>query len=223
MERTASGGQAAVEWVGAVVVVALLVGALAAWLPAAVRAPDRPPDPVAAVAAPLGDLGRGIGEGVAGADLARLAAGVAPGAGAGRRAAAWIAVGARATAALARDMGVAFGGGFAQRLRGRLRDLADAPPSPGALLPDPRLLAPGAIVREAVAWATRDPGAIVDYVRRLRGMPPRQAAVRAAGDAGAVSADAAMEAAEYLLKRLILRGMSRAGAGSAAGEGVPAM
>ena len=222
MEATArradQGGQAAVEWVGAVVAVALMVAALALWLPGAVRPPERPPDPVAAVAAPLTAGGRAAMPG-AGADLARLVAGATPGGGGGRRAAAWLAGRARAGARLAADMGVAFGTSFAGRLRARLDGFLESPPPPASLLPDPRMLVPGAFVRDLVLWASRDPAALVDYVRGLRSMPAREAAVTAAGDAGAVAADAAVEAAEFLLKRLILRGVVRAGGHG--GEGAP--
>ncbi|MGD9695797.1 MAG: hypothetical protein AB7V42_09075 [Thermoleophilia bacterium] len=50
MDRTRQRGQATVEAVGIVVVVALLMAALGPWMARELRPPDRPPDPVTPVA-----------------------------------------------------------------------------------------------------------------------------------------------------------------------------
>ena len=204
------------EWVGTVVMVALLAGAMALWAAREMRPPERPPDPVAAVVRPLDDAG----------GAAAHAGGLVPPqtralADRARRAVWSLGRGARDAIGVGTDMGAAFGTGFAGKLRGRLRDIIDNPPTGADLVPDPAALVPGAVVREVVGAVMRDPGAVVDYVRMLRGLPPREAAVRAAGDAGEATAVVAMEAAEFLVKRLILRGLVRIGGGGRSGTGVP--
>jgi hypothetical protein len=57
-------GQATVEHVGLVLVIALLLGAVAAWAATERWAPDRPPDVIARVAAPLLQPGRQGWQGV---------------------------------------------------------------------------------------------------------------------------------------------------------------
>jgi len=208
MNREAASGQAAVEWIGTVVLVALMVAAVALWTERALGPPERPPDPISAVAEPLAGAGREAGR--VGFDLPLLAARDGR-AGAGRRLAGRLGRASRSALVLGRDMGAAFGTNFGSRMGERLRRVVDDPPTAAELIPDPASLAPGAVVRDLARHLGRDPGALVDYVRMLRGMPPRQAAVRAAGDAGTLTADGVAEAAEYLVKRLILRGMTRVG------------
>lgn len=58
-------GQATVEHVGLVLVIALMLGALAAWAATERWAPDAPPDVIAHVAAPLSSAGRGTTAAVA--------------------------------------------------------------------------------------------------------------------------------------------------------------
>lgn len=212
MRREASGGQAAVEWIGTVVVVAVMAALVALWVAREMSPPERLPDPVAAVAAPLAGAGREMGR--TGIDLPLLAAGD-PRADLGRRAVGRIGRASRMAFVLGRDMGAAFGVNFGSRLRQRVRRVLADPPTAADLLPDPASLAPGAVVRDLVRHVGRDPGAILDYLRALRRMPPRDAAVRAAGDAGTLAADGVAEAAELLVKRLILRGMTRVGRGGA--------
>lgn len=212
MGREASGGQAAVEWVGTVVVVAVMAAVVALWVAREMSPPERVPDPLAAVASPLVGVGREVGRD--GIHLPLLAA-RDPRADLGRRAAGRIGHASRVALVLGRDMGTAFGVNFGSRMRQRVRRVLADPPTAADLLPDPASLAPGAVVRDLVRHVGRDPGAILDYLRALRGMPPRDAAVRAAGDAGTVAADGVVEAAELLVKRLILRGMTRAGRGGA--------
>jgi hypothetical protein len=208
MNRDATSGQAALEWVGTVVVVAVMVAAVAVWAAREIHPPERPPDPIGAVAEPLGGVGREMSR--VGSDLPRLIAGD-PGADLGHRVAGWIGRTSRSALTLGRDMGAAFGVNFGARMRERVRGVLDDPPTGADLVPDPAALAPGAIVRDLVHHLGRDPGAVLDYVRMLRGMPPRQAAVRVAGDAGTVAADGVAEATELLVKRLILRGLTRIG------------
>jgi pimeloyl-ACP methyl ester carboxylesterase len=210
MRRDAARGQAAVEWIGTVVAVAMMATVVAMWAAREIAPPERPLDPVMAVAAPLGGVSREMGG--PGVDL-RLVATRDPRVGLGRQAAGWLGRTSRSALVLGHDMGSAFGVNFASRMRHRVRGLLDEPPGAAELMPDPGSLAPGAVVRDLVRYVGRDPGAIRDYLRTLRAMPPRQAAVRAAGDAGAVVADGVIEAAELLIKRLILRGVTRAGGG----------
>ncbi len=62
-------GAAAVEWVGVVVMVTLLMAGLISWSVTTFSPPERPPDPIAVVAEPLaGAVGplAGLGEGADG-------------------------------------------------------------------------------------------------------------------------------------------------------------
>lgn len=63
-------GQATVEHVGLVLVIALMLGALAAWAATERWAPDGPPDVIAQVAAPLTSAGRGTTAAVATGQMA---------------------------------------------------------------------------------------------------------------------------------------------------------
>jgi hypothetical protein len=218
MEGGRQSGQAAVEWVGGVVMVALLVAALVAWGARELRPPERPPDPVSALTRPLAGAGRDLGAAARSVPgLAALPARDSHGRGIVASAAGRIARGGRAGAALAADMGSAFGARFVDRLRARARALIASPPAVDDLVPDPRAVTAEAVVRDVVRRVRADPGAVVGYVRVLSRMRARDAAVKAAGDAGELTADAAVEAAEFLVQRLILRGLGRLGRGRAGG------
>lgn len=214
MGRVGQRGEAAVEWTGMVVVMALLAAALTAWMTTALRPPDRPPDVIGAVAEPLSGVSDGIGSvGTALPQLARMAAHESP----GRRALRWLADRTLPAAVLVRDMGAAYGAGYLGRLRERLeRYITDPVGEVGGLEPA-ELEFPG--VLEALAGDLGvDPDALRAYVRRIRAMPSRRdAAVAVAGDAGVVAADVTAEVGEILLKRLILRGI--AGRGGSGGGG----
>ena len=92
--------------------------------------------------------------------------------------------------------------GFGERLRERAVGFIRDPLGDGAELPDADLLTPRGI---GLAVAQRA-GALWDYAQFLRTLPPRTAVLRASRDAGRVSADAAVEAAQAALRRRLTRG-----------------
>lgn len=218
------------EWVGTVVAVALLCGALALWLGRVVTPPERPPDPVAHLASPLIALpGAGgpsgpppaparapSGLAVPGVrSLGRPAESIAetvrrigPQGRAGSSALAWVEGRTRSALTVGREAGAAFGGAFAERMRRRLgRILHD--PLAIDLTPDPADLTGIAVAQDLMRHRARDPQGFVDYLRRLRSMPPRRAAAVLGHDAGTLAADGVVEVAELVLKRLLLRGVVR--------------
>jgi hypothetical protein len=195
MSRVAQRGQAAVESIGIAVLVALLLGAVSAWLVREVRPPERPPAFIEAVSTPLVrdpapfefryplprpfTMSRGRDDEPIGRALRILA------------------VGARDGIVLGYEMRQRFNEAYAERLRERgerfLRDPLDGLTE----LADPDLLTPEGALQQAL----RDAARLWDYSERLRSMPLRQAALTASGDAGTLAADLTVEAAEAYLKR----------------------
>lgn len=224
-------GQAGVEWIGTVVAVALLCAALALWLGRTVALPERPPDPVAHLVAPLLGVpgGSAPAAGPAGTaqapaavraplmgrpaeTLAEIVARIGPQRRPGSRGLAWLEGRTRAALALGRTAGASFGIAFAERMRQRLAQLADRPLDID-LTPDPAELTGIAVAQDLVRHLTRDPAAFADYLRRLRTMSPREAAAVLGADAGTLAADGVVEVAEVLVKRLLLRGVVRTARG----------
>ena len=200
-------GQAAVEGIGVTVVIALLLAALAAWMVTTTHPPGHAPDVIGRVAEPLagpydarlwerpslpslpsllGLPARRRGDGPIGRVLRRVGSGAVTG----------VVVGVQA-----RNQ---FIGGFSERLRERAAALIRDPLGDGADLPDADLLTPGGI---GLVVAQRA-GALWDYAQFLRTLPPRTAILRASRDAGRVSADTAVQAAQAALRRRLMRGRS---------------
>lgn len=213
-------GAAAVEWVGVVVMVTLLMAALISWSVTTFRPPESPPDPIAVVAEPLAG---------AVAPLAGLGGDAAPwftrpmnrGGGVGRRFLGWLGRTSVDAAALGRDMATSFGGGFAGAARDRWRAFLDNPLGGLINLPDAGgVTSVGLIRRYAVALA-KDPGALWAYFGRMRAMTPRQIAVELSAQAGEYTADASIEVAEMFVKRLLLRALMRRGRGTPPAARVP--
>jgi hypothetical protein len=203
MTGAAERGQAAVETVGVIVMVALLLSAVSAWLLREVRPPDRPPPLVEAVAQPLSrppgalehmyPLTRGFAmpRGRDDEPIGRVLRAI------GR--------GARDGAVIGLEARRRFQVAFARRLKERgiefLRD-----PIPGiedlADLPDLDLLTPAGQLRRALRHA----GDLWEYARELRTMPAREAAMKAADDAGRVAADTLIEAGQAAIRKRIAGG-----------------
>jgi hypothetical protein len=200
MTRSGQRGQAAIEGIGITVVVALLMAATAAWLAGAAGSPARPPDVVGRVAEPLGDgLGQRIltrpalppflsatGDGAAPIGRALAAAGRG-------------VVSAAIVYARARNQ---YAVGFGERLRERVGEIIRDPLGDPGDLPDADMFT----LRGLGLEAARRAGDLWDYARFLRSLPPEQAVMRAARDAGRESADAAIEVAQGALRRRLTRG-----------------
>jgi hypothetical protein len=186
--RFAQRGQAAVEAVAIAAVVALLLAATGAWLVRHAGPPARPPDVLDAVARPLARP-----EGAT-----RLLAATAPPAPPiiGRddepigRALRGLGSQALGGARIAVEVRLAFDQAFAERLRERGRELAGDPVAFLLDGPERSLLEPD----EAARRALRNAGRLWRYARALRSMPAREAALRAAEDAGRLAADGVVEA-----------------------------
>lgn len=204
MNRRGQRGEAAVEWIGVVIAVALLGAALTAWMPAAVRPPERPPDVIAAVAEPLRRAPAQLGR--AGLALPALAAMARANESPARRALRWAVARSAPALVLGRDMAAAYGAGYLGRLRERVDRFAGDPAAEFSDIDMDALTIPG-MLRAIADELPSDPAAIRAYLRRIRAMPARDAAVEVAGDAGSVAADATVEAAEIVVKRWLLRGI----------------
>ena len=203
-------GAAAVEWVGVVVMVTLLMGVLISWSVTNFRPPERPPDPISVVAEPLaGAVGplAGLGEGAA----PWFTRSMNRGEGAGRRFLGWVARTSVDAAALGRDMGVSFGRGFARTARDRWRAFLDNPLGGLINLPDAAGVTTAGLLRRYAVSLAKNPRALVDYVGRLRTMSPRQIAVELSGQGGEYTADASIEMVELFVKRLMLRAITKRG------------
>lgn len=192
--RVSQRGQAAVEVVAIAALVALLLTAVGAWLARHAAAPARPPAVLEAVARPLARP-----EGATPL-LAATAAPVPPISGRDDEpiGGALRGLGPRtlAGARIAVEVRLAFDQAFAERLRERGLELLDDPA--GFLLdgPERSLLEP----HEAARRALRNAGRLWRYARELRSMPARQAALRAARDAGRVAADGVVEAGQAYVR-----------------------
>lgn len=194
-------GQAAVEGVGLVVAIALLVGAAAIWLAGAAQPPGSPPDAIGRVARPLGGqydphlwtpsapspfLSRPLGLRAPrpiGRAVRAIGSGVATG----------IVVGFEARRR--------FYEGFGDRLRERGRELLRDPLGTVGQVPDADLFTTRGIAQLLLERSEE----LWDYARFLRTLSPRVAITTAAYDAGEVSADLAIQAARGGLRRRILR------------------
>jgi hypothetical protein len=192
MSRGAQRGQAAVESIGIAVLVALLLAAVSAWLVREVRPPERPPALIEAVAAPLTrdpapfdyryplppppfDIPRGGDDEPIGRALRAAARGT------------------RDAVVIALEVRQRFTYAFGRRLVERARQFLDDPLGELAAVPDADLLtSDGARLQidRFLAW-----------VREVRALPPREAALRVSEDAGALGADLAVEVAKAWLER----------------------
>jgi hypothetical protein len=202
MTRVAQHGQAAVETVGVGVLVALLLSAVSLWLVREMRPPPQPPPLVESVAQPLTrppgaletmyPLTRGFvtPRGRDDEPIGRVLRAV----GRGARDGAVLGLEARRRFQLAfalrlKERGIAF-------LRDPVPDLEDL-----ASLPDLDVLTPTGQLRRALRHA----GDLWEYAQELRTMPAREAALKAADDAGRLAADTAIEAGQIALRRRIAR------------------
>ncbi len=213
-------GAAAVEWVGVVVMVTLLMAGLISWSVTTFSPPERPPDPIAVVAEPLaGAVGplAGLGEGAA----PWLTRPMSRGGGAGRRFLGWLGRTSVAAAALGRDMATSFGGGFAGAARDRWRAFLDNPLGGLINLPDASGVTSAGLLRRYAVSLVKDPGALWAYFGRMRTMSPRQIAVELSRQAGEFTADASIEVVELFVKRLLLRAITRRGRGAPPAARVP--
>jgi hypothetical protein len=199
---TSSGqrGQAAVEAIGIAVVVALLMAATTAWLAGMTGSAARPPDVIGRVAEPLGD---GFGQRILSRPalppfLTAPAGGAAP-IGRALAAAGRGVVSAAIVYARARDQ---YAVGFGERLRERIGEILRDPLGDPGDLPDADMFTLRGLGLAAAGRA----GELWDYARFLRTLPPEEAVMRAARDAGRESADAAIEVAQGALRRRLLRG-----------------
>lgn len=218
--RRAQRGAAAVEWVGVVVMVTLLMAALVSWSVTTFRPPERPPDPIAVVAEPLAGAVSplaGVGQGAAPWFIRSLDRGD----GAGRRVLGWLARTSGAAVGLGRDMGASFGVGFAHAARDRWRAFLDNPLGGLMNLPDSAGITTANLLRKHAWSLLKNPGALPAYLNRLRTMSPRQIAVELSGQAGEFTADASIEVVELFVKRLLLRALTRGGRGAPPAPRVP--
>lgn len=209
MERGGASGQATVEWVGIVTLVALMMVGAGLWLSQNSHLPARGPDPIGAVASPL------VGVAPVGGALAGTADAVASSGGSvglmgrlGRLTRAAVDR-ARAAGELGWDMGGEFAGGFGDRLRLRWRQLRERPLSALALMSGGGSGDVVGAMRSVAMGLLNDPGRAIDYVAHLAGMSPGDAARSIARDAGGVSADVSLDVGKRVLRRLITRGFDR--------------
>jgi hypothetical protein len=186
-------GQATVEHLGLVVVVALLLAAVGAWAAAHVRA-GAPPPVLERALAPLDaapaipDLGVAPGPGRS-APIGRALRGAAR---LGGRAGRLAAVGA-----------AAFAGGFTGGLRATVAEFVR---NPVAALRDGGVLARTAMT-DPVTLGSAGLRAAIDYARELRAMPPEAAYRRVMRDLGEAGADVAVSKGKGLARRAFLRAL----------------
>lgn len=199
MSRIGQRGQAAVETVGIGLLVALLLAAVSAWLVREVRPPDRAPAFIEAVSTPLVrdpapfefryplprafTMARGRDDEPIGRALRLLARG------------------ARDGVVIGLEMRHEFAYAYGMRLRELGEEFLEDPIGGLVALPDPELLTPDGAVGRALLDARR----LWDYAQELRSMPLRQAALKAAADAGTLAADLTVEVARAALKKRVDR------------------
>jgi hypothetical protein len=195
-------GQAALESVALVVLVALLLGVTAAWAVRVVPGGAGPPPVIERAARPL-----------APAPPAVAVPPVAPAPADGDDGGAWrrILRGGRAVLVLRMQMEERFARGFLGRVRDRAAAVLRAPSSvvprsPTALIPDPVQSVRAAL--DGVRDGRR-------YVARLRRMPRREAVLQVTEDVGALTADQLID----LATRRLLRRAAGAAAGAGRGRG----
>ncbi len=182
------------ESIGIAVLVALLLAAVSAWLVREVRPPDRPPAFIEAVSKPLVrdpapfefrypmprpfTMARGRDDEPIGRAMRMLARGAQDG------------------LLLGYELQAVFALAYAARLGERGEQLLRDPLGGLVAVPDPDPPPEGASRR-----ADRDGGRLMDYVRTLRSMSPREAARKVSGDLGTFGADLSVEALEALLRK----------------------
>jgi hypothetical protein len=186
-------GQAAVESVGVVVAIALLVAALAAWMSREVRPPAAPPPVLARVADPLGTAARRVEHAWSGGALptwldAAARDGADPPIGRFLRR---VGGGARDALGLAVEFDRAWRRGIQPVVRRRVR----------AFLDDPFAAAASPDLAGTVVGLVHRAGRLPDYVRMLRSMPPREAVARLGEDLGAATGEVGFDVLEVLAKR----------------------
>ena len=101
--------------------------------------------------------------------------------------------GARDAIVLAVEMRYRFAYGFGMRLAERTRQFLDDPLGELAAIPDADLL--------TSAGARRQVDRFLAWVREVRALPPREAALRVSEDAGRLGADLGVEVAKAWLER----------------------
>lgn len=190
--RDCYAGQASVEYVGTLAVLALALAAFGAWAIHHVRAPNAAPppavrifDPVALIGAPAQPAPEGPGR------VSRLVRRGIRIAGRGGRLAGrgWLA------------MRIGFADGVAVSVRSFVRD-------PVAALTDGTGL---------LAEVVRDPGgagasvvrAAIDYAKELRALPPEEAYLRFMHDLGGLEADVAVSRGRGAARRALLKAIRR--------------
>lgn len=202
MDHACQRGQAAVEWVGVTVVVALAVAAATLWLVPLLRPPPAPPGFIDAVARPVAtptpsELRAMQRQAVL--DRLVLLRG-RPGTRVG-----WALRATGRGMATGFDVWLearhAFSTNFNRRMLERLEAVLRDPLGDPTQMPDLSILTPSGIARRAAAMRA--------YVRRLRAMSAREAIVTAAGDAGSGAADVTVEVGQAALRRGITRGARR--------------
>src|SRR5262245_22794776 len=194
---TGQRGQATVEHVGMVALLALLLSAVGLWLVREVRPPDHPPRFVDAAAQPLASADSWVGQYVD--PLAGLQPWRAPRGRDDEPIGRALRAGGRA--GLVALQGVpAFGQGGLDRLTEHL-DAILHDPLGAALESVQETWWVGAHPDEAVRRAGRD---LRDYALELRRLGPRGAYLRLAHDAGGEALDAALSRGAAAVRRLIL-------------------
>jgi hypothetical protein len=195
---TGQRGQATVEHVGMVALLALLLSAIALWLVREVRPPDHPPRFIDAAAQPLVSADSWVGQYVN--PLAGLQPWRAPRGREDEPIGRVLRAGGRA--GLVALQGVpAFGQGAWDRLTEHLDAILDDPL--GAALQSLReSWWIGVHPDEAVRQLARE---MRDYVEELRRLGPRGAYLKLAHDAGGEALDAALSRGGAAVRRLILR------------------
>jgi hypothetical protein len=193
-----SAGQATLEWIGLVVLVALLGAVVAPWLVRSVHPPDHPPRVVEAAAMPLQNADSWVAENVdpiAGLEPWSIPRGVEhEPIGDALRA-------ARDAVAFAARLPAAFGRGFVDRAIEDLRRLARDP-----------LATAIALTRNGIRLATDPEGLVqdtldglVDYVDELRSRGWREALLQLAHDAGEQTFELALSRGTAVLRKAIVR------------------
>jgi hypothetical protein len=194
MSRGAQRGQAAVESIGIAVLVALLLAAVSAWLVREVRPPARPPAFVEAVATPLWrdpgpfdyryplpappfEMPQGRDDEPIGRALRAAARGT------------------RDAVVIAVEVRHRFAYGFGMRLAERMHQFLQDPLGELAALPNADLL--------TSEGARREVDRFLAWVREVRSLPPRKAALRVSEDAGRLGADLGIEVAKAYLERRV--------------------
>ncbi len=190
--RAREAGQAAVEHIGLVLVVALLLSAAGVWLVGHARPGAGPPPVVDRIVAPLDrvpaipDLGVAPRRG----RFHPLARALRRAVGVGRAGGGLVATGAGAFAA-----------GFTGGLRSTVDEFVRDPV--GALTGSGQLAA--AAMRDPLGLGAGGLRAAIDYARELRSMPPAAAYRRFMHDLGGAGADLAVARGRGLARKALLR------------------